>query len=46
LRSFHEAAGNASGSLRPPMRLSYYGGGHYDSVAPIERPAFHGVVDP
>jgi OTU domain-containing protein 5 len=27
LRTFHEADG-----ARPPMRLSYYGGGHYDSV--------------
>lgn len=33
LRTFHEAAGNGSrSSHRPPMRLSYYGGGHYDSV--------------
>lgn len=39
LRSFHEAAGSAgSGPPRPPMRLSYYGGGHYDSVAPIDSP--------
>eukprot|EP00752_Nemacystus_decipiens_P011076 g9840.t1 len=34
LRTFHEAAGSA-GPPRTPMRLSYYGGGHYDSVAPI-----------
>ncbi|CAN0497990.1 unnamed protein product, partial [Laminaria digitata] len=41
LRTFHEAAGVAGGggllgSRRPPMRLSYYGGGHYDSVSPID----------
>ncbi|CBN78161.1 conserved unknown protein [Ectocarpus siliculosus] len=39
LRTFHEAAGSAGGrhgSPRPPMRLSYYGGGHYDSVAPLD----------
>lgn len=38
LRTFHEAAGSANGGerrARPPMRLSYYGGGHYDSVYPI-----------
>lgn len=29
LRTFHE--GGSEGA-RPPMRLSYYGGGHYDSV--------------
>jgi len=28
LRTFHES----SQAARPPMRLSYYGGGHYDSV--------------
>eukprot|EP00904_Undaria_pinnatifida_P009801 jgi/Undpi1/5951/HiC_scaffold_2.g01225.m1 len=42
LRTFHEAAGIATGgsleSRRPPMRLSYYGGGHYDSVSPIDEP--------
>ncbi|CAM9660983.1 unnamed protein product, partial [Scytosiphon promiscuus] len=46
LRSFHEAAGSASGSLRTPMRLSYYGGGHYDSVAPIESTAAPGRLVP
>ena len=30
LRTFHENCGQ--GRQRPPMRLSYYGGGHYDSV--------------
>lgn len=41
LRTFHEAAGSTAGAgeqrstRRPPMRLSYYGGGHYDSVSPI-----------
>lgn len=32
LRTFHEAAGS---SRLPPMRLSYYGGGHFDSILPI-----------
>jgi OTU domain-containing protein 5 len=31
LRTFHEPAGTIS--RRHPMRLSFYGGGHYDSVA-------------
>ncbi|CAM9486523.1 unnamed protein product [Pylaiella littoralis] len=45
LRSFHETAGIASSeSPRPPMRLSYYGGGHYDSVAPIDSPASSGMI--
>jgi len=30
LRTFHEAAGGLAG--RQPMRVSYYGGGHYDSI--------------
>lgn len=48
LRTFHEAAGSASGQLghrRPPMRLSYYGGGHYDSVSPIND-SVHSEVPP
>ena len=35
LRTFHEAAnsqGSETLSCRPSMRLSYYGGGHYDSI--------------
>lgn len=37
MRTFHEAASidavRATGSLAcPPIRLSYYGGGHYDSI--------------
>lgn len=32
LRTFHEAAGS---SHLPPIRVSYYGGGHYDSIVPI-----------
>lgn len=28
------------------MRLSYYGGGHYDSVAPLDSPAPSGVAAP
>lgn len=37
LRTFHEASGlTPSGALRAPMRLSYYGGGHYDSLVPLE----------
>jgi len=32
LRTFHEASGISSRPDRPPMRLSYYGGGHYDSI--------------
>lgn len=28
------------------MRLSYYGGGHYDSVAPVDGPAPSGVLLP
>lgn len=31
LRTFHEPAGTIS--RRQPMRLSFYGGGHYDSIA-------------
>ncbi len=35
LRTFHEASGfTPSGAARVPMRLSYYGGGHYDSLVP------------
>ena len=30
LRTFHEAAGRVSSVV--PLKLSYYGGGHYDSV--------------
>ena len=30
LRTFHEATGRMS--TQPPLRLSYYGGGHYDSI--------------
>mmetsp|Transcript_8068 Transcript_8068/g.10706 ORF Transcript_8068/g.10706 Transcript_8068/m.10706 type:complete len:624 (+) Transcript_8068:104-1975(+) len=30
LRTFHET--RADQQQRPPMRLSYYGGGHYDSI--------------
>ena len=30
LRTFHEATGRQSAQL--PLRLSYYGGGHYDSI--------------
>lgn len=30
LRTFHEVS--AGGHHRPPMRLSFYGGGHYDSI--------------
>ena len=30
LRTFHEATGRLSAQL--PLRLSYYGGGHYDSI--------------
>ena len=30
LRTFHETAGSSRGVL--PLRLSYYGGGHYDSI--------------
>eukprot|EP01035_Chromulina_nebulosa_P020633 gene20633-26750_t len=30
LRTFHENSSRRS--TRPPMRLSYYGGGHYDSI--------------
>lgn len=37
LRTFHEAISNGSSNssnsnIRPVIRLSYYGGGHYDSV--------------
>ena len=32
LRTFHEAR---TGS-RAPLRLSYYGGGHYDSIVPLD----------
>jgi len=50
LRTFHEAAGSAGSALRgpprPPMRLSYYGGGHYDSVAPIDDRAPSGISLP
>eukprot|EP00617_Octactis_speculum_P022528 CAMPEP_0185756560 /NCGR_PEP_ID=MMETSP1174-20130828/14983_1 /TAXON_ID=35687 /ORGANISM="Dictyocha speculum, Strain CCMP1381" /LENGTH=526 /DNA_ID=CAMNT_0028435567 /DNA_START=44 /DNA_END=1624 /DNA_ORIENTATION=+ len=34
LRTFHEAGSGA----RPPMRLSYYGGGHYDSIVGDDHP--------
>jgi len=30
MRTFHEVSSNTR--ERPPMRLSYYGGGHYDSI--------------
>lgn len=52
LRTFHEAAGSAAGGpqrgpSRTPMRLSYYGGGHYDSVAQlVDSPPPAGVVLP
>jgi OTU domain-containing protein 5 len=32
MRTFHEGGGGNQTSHRAPMRLSYYGGGHYDSV--------------
>lgn len=32
LRTFHEAGGFSSRPDRQPMMLSYYGGGHYDSI--------------
>ena len=32
LRTFHEARAGS----RPPLRLSYYGGGHYDSIVPLD----------
>lgn len=36
LRTFHEGTGT-----RPPMRLSYYGGGHYDAiVSPSDAEAY------
>ena len=36
LRTFHENCGESR--QRPPMRLSYYGGGHYDSVVSLAEP--------
>jgi OTU domain-containing protein 5 len=33
MRTFHEVPGQG---LRSPMRLSYYGGGHYDSVVSLD----------
>lgn len=39
LRTFHEASGFTGRSMAPggsaPMRLSYYGGGHYDSLVRV-----------
>lgn len=39
LRTFHEAGGFTSREDRHPMMLSYYGGGHYDSIVSHEAPA-------
>ena len=47
LRTFHEASGlTASGAARAPMRLSYYGGGHYDSLVPVAGSAWVGGRPP
>lgn len=37
LRAFHDDD-NSDNSAGPPMRLSYFGGGHYDSIVPLSRP--------
>ncbi|KDO18068.1 hypothetical protein SPRG_16510 [Saprolegnia parasitica CBS 223.65] len=42
LRTFHEASTNP----RPPMRVSFYGGGHYDSVVHRRSHALHLLRDP
>ncbi|EQC38709.1 hypothetical protein SDRG_03674 [Saprolegnia diclina VS20] len=42
LRTFHEASTNP----RPPMRVSFYGGGHYDSVVHRGTHATHLLRDP
>lgn len=35
LRTFHEGHGMVGDTPREPIRLSYYGGGHYDSIVPL-----------
>lgn len=35
LRTFHEIAMSCESNF-PPIRLSFYGGGHYDSIVPLD----------